>query len=117
MGIPPLPPPLPNELYNSTYHVFPLAFHLFPLQGNFPPTSIAFPGLPLYRVAPLPLYEDQARAIAAVLEDRASLDHLPCAEDIVARVHTLMREKGTDNPLDIAKSNSRCWNYLNIEHN
>lgn len=57
-GIPPLPPPLPNELYNSTYHVFPLALHLFPLQGTFPPTSIAFPGL-LYRVAPFPVFEDQ----------------------------------------------------------
>lgn len=105
-GIPPLPPPLPNELYNSTYHVFPLALHLFPLRGNFPPTSIAFPGL-LYRVAPFPVFEDQARAIAEVLEDPASLDRLSCAMDIVARVHTLMREKDTDNPLYIAKSWSR----------
>jgi hypothetical protein len=105
-GIPPLPPPLPNELYNSTYHVFPLALHLFPLQGNFPPTSIAFPGL-LYRVAPFPLFEDQARAIAGVLEDPASLDRLSCAVDIEARVHTLMRDKGTDDPLHIAKAWSR----------
>jgi hypothetical protein len=105
-GIPPLPPPLPNELYNSTYHVFPLALHLFPLQGNFPPTSIAFPGL-LYRVAPFPLFEDQARAITGVLEDPTSLDHLSCAVDIEARVHTLTREKGTNNPLHIAKAWSR----------
>ena len=104
--IPPLPPPLPNELYNSTYHVFPLALHLFPLQAIFPPTSIAFPGL-LYRVAPFPLFEDQARAIAEVLKDPASLDRLSSAVDIVARVHTLMREKGTDSRLHIAKAWSR----------
>lgn len=105
-GIPPLPPPLPNELFNSTYHVFPLALHLFPLRGDFPPTSIAFPGL-LYRVAPLPLFEDQARAIARVLEDPAALDRLSCAVNIVARVHALMCEKGTDDPLQIAKAWSR----------
>jgi hypothetical protein len=102
-GIPSLPPPLPNELYNSTHHLFPLAHHLFPLQGDFPPTSIAFPGL-LYRVAPFLLFEDQARAIARVLEDPASLDRLSCAVDVVARAHTLMRERGTDDPLHIAKA-------------
>lgn len=101
--VPPLPPPLPDELYNSTYHVFPLALHLFPLQNNFPPTSIAFPGL-LYRVAPIPLFEDQARAIAGVIEDPASLDPPSCAADIAARVRTIMREKGTDDPMLIAKA-------------
>ena len=104
--IPPLPPPLPDELYNSTYHVFPLAHHLFPLQKDFPPTSIAFPGL-LFRVAPIPLFEDQARAIAEVLENPASLDRPSCAADIVARVHKLMREKGTDDPFQIAKAFSQ----------
>jgi hypothetical protein len=105
-GIPSLPPPLPNELYNSTYHVFPLAHQLFPLRGDFPPTSIAFPGLQ-YRVMPFPLYEDQARAIARVLEDPASLDPLSCAVDIVTRAHTLMREHRTDDPLHIAREWSR----------
>ena len=105
-GIPPLPPPLTNELYNSTYNVFPLALHLFPLQGIFPPTSIAFPGL-LYRVAPFPIFEDQARAIAGVLEDPGSLDRLSCAANVEARVHTLMREMGTNDPLHIAKAWSR----------
>jgi hypothetical protein len=101
--VPPLPPPLPDELYNSTYHVFPLALQLFPLQKNFPPASIAFPGLQ-FRVDPIPLYEDQARAIAGVLEDPASLDRPSCAADIVARVRKIVREKGTDDPLLIAKA-------------
>jgi hypothetical protein len=105
-GIPSLPPPLPNELYISTYHVFPLAYQLFPLQGHIPPNSIAFPGLP-FRVAPFPVFEDQARAIARVLEDPASLDRLSCAVNIIARAHTLMREGGTDDPLHVAKAWSR----------
>ena len=101
--IPSVPPPLPDELYNSTYHVFPLAHYLFPLRGDFPPTSIAFPGLQ-HRVAPFPLFEDQARAIAQVLKDPTSLDRLSCAVDIVTRAHELIHEKGTDDPVHIAKA-------------
>jgi hypothetical protein len=103
LGVPSLPPPLPNELYNSTYHVFPLALHLFPLQGDFPPTSIAFPGLPS-RVPPFLHYEDQAHVIARVLENPKSLDCHTWAVDIVARTHKLMRERGTDDPLRISKA-------------
>lgn len=110
-GIPSLPPPLPSELYNSTYHVFPLAYELFPLQGNFPPTSIAFTGLQ-YRVAPFPLFEVQAGAIARVLENPESLDTFSCAVDIVTRAHKLIREERTDNPLLIAKRWSR---YATLE--
>jgi Flavin-binding monooxygenase-like len=110
-GIPSLPPPLPSELYNSTYHVFPLAYELFPLQGKFPPTSIAFPGL-LYRVAPFPIFEEQARAIARVLEIPESLDTLSCAVDIMTRAHELIREEGTDDPLLIAK---RWPRYAKLE--
>jgi hypothetical protein len=100
LGIPSLP--LPDELHNSTHHVMPLAYDLFPLRGDFPPTSIAFPGLQ-YRVAPFPIFEDQAYAIARVLEHPESLDRLSRAEDIAARVRALTREEGTDDPLRIAK--------------
>ena len=105
-GLPSIPPPLPSELYNSTYHVFPLAYQLFPLQKDFPPTSIAFPGL-LYSVAPFPVFEVQARAIARVLEFPESLDTLSCAVDIVSRAHGLVREEGIDEPLRMAKRWSR----------
>jgi hypothetical protein len=103
LGVPPLPPPLPNELHNSTYHVFPLAHHLFPLQGKFPSTSIAFPGLPRL-IVPFPLFEDQARAIAQVIKDPESLDSITCTVDIVARAHAVMREQETEDPLRIAKA-------------
>jgi len=105
-GVPALPPPLPKELYNSTYHVFPLAYQLFPLRGGFPSTSIAFTGLQR-RVAPFPLFEDQARAIIRVLRDPESLDSLSCAVDIVTRAQECVRKAGTDDPLRISKAWSR----------
>ncbi|KAF7763523.1 hypothetical protein Agabi119p4_8060 [Agaricus bisporus var. burnettii] len=55
-------PPLPSELYNSSYSLFPLAQHLWPLQNQYPPESIAFFGL-VVKLAPLPVYEAQARAV------------------------------------------------------
>jgi hypothetical protein len=110
-GLPWLPPPLPSELYNSTYHVFPLAYQLFPLRGDFPPTSIAFPGL-LYSVAPFPIFEAQARAIARVLEAPECLDTLSCEVDIVSRAHGLVHEEGIDDPSRMAKR----WSRLALEH-
>jgi len=115
-GLPSLPPPLPSELYNSTYHVFPLAYQLFPLRGDFPPTSIAFTGL-LYGVAPFPIFEAQARAIARVLENPESLDTLSCAVDIASRAHGLVREEeGMDDPLRMAKRWSRLGNLEGFEY-
>ncbi|KAJ7126115.1 FAD/NAD(P)-binding domain-containing protein [Mycena epipterygia] len=61
-GIHPPCPPLPRNLHNSTYNLFPLARHIFPIQAGFPPTSLVFMGLPV-RVAPLPIMEAQAAAI------------------------------------------------------
>ncbi|KAG6885417.1 hypothetical protein C0993_001933 [Termitomyces sp. T159_Od127] len=54
-AVPPAVPPLPMDLYNSTYNVFPLARHMFPLTKAFPSSSLAFLGL-LVRVAPFPLF-------------------------------------------------------------
>ncbi|KAK7032600.1 monooxygenase [Paramarasmius palmivorus] len=50
---------------NSSYHVFPLAKHMFPVEGDFPLGSLAFMGL-LLRGTPLSLFEAQAHAIAKV---------------------------------------------------
>ncbi|KAK7440981.1 monooxygenase [Stygiomarasmius scandens] len=70
-------------LWNSTYHVFPLARHVFPLSLSsaspaseapvssltttmpMTPPTIAFLGLPV-RVAPFPILEAQARAAVGV---------------------------------------------------
>lgn len=69
-------PPLETPLFNSTRHVFPLARHLFPLNASFPPHVIAFPGLP-HRIAPFPIFEDQARAIVRVIVDGPSAISIP----------------------------------------
>ncbi|KAI0788907.1 hypothetical protein C8Q75DRAFT_768410 [Abortiporus biennis] len=93
--IPPPIPPLPStgKLYNSTYHVFPLAKHIFPIvssqhqTGNysvFPPSSLVFLGL-LYRVAPFPLVEAQMRAVVHVFEDPSRLDLLQESVEIISR--------------------------------
>ncbi|KAL1946294.1 hypothetical protein VTO73DRAFT_15421 [Trametes versicolor] len=91
--LPPSVPPLPQSLYNSTYHVFPLARHIFPLvdANTLPPSSIAFIGLPV-RVAPLPLLEAQVRAVLHVFAHPESLDPTQEAIDIVARYETLLSQ-------------------------
>ncbi|KAF7325831.1 hypothetical protein MKEN_00433800 [Mycena kentingensis (nom. inval.)] len=92
-GLPPPCPPLPSELFNSTYHLFPLAKHLFPIQSAFPPTSIAFMGLPV-RVAPLPVMEAQAAAIIRVFNDPCALDIPHESQRILARYAELHAQTG-----------------------
>ncbi|KAK0449703.1 FAD/NAD(P)-binding domain-containing protein [Desarmillaria tabescens] len=67
------PPLSPSKLYNSSYHVFPLAKHIFPLRGDFPHTSLAFTGL-ILRGTPFSLFEAQAYAITRVFRDPSSTD-------------------------------------------
>lgn len=84
LAIPPPVPPLPTELYNSTHHVFPLAKQIFPIVPSFPPTSLAFIGLP-YKAVPFPLAEAQCRAIVKVFETPSKLDLTKEAVDIISR--------------------------------
>lgn len=72
-AMPPPVPPLPSDLYNSKYHVFPLARNIFPLQSEFPPSSLALIGL-LKKVAPFPMVEVEAKVVAKVFADPSSLD-------------------------------------------
>ncbi|QRW05649.1 flavin-containing monooxygenase/FMO family protein [Ceratobasidium sp. AG-Ba] len=71
----PLRPPEPNStaLYNSGLHLYPLSQHLFPLMSPFPPSSLAFFGLPS-KVAPFPLFEAQALLAARVMTGRVRID-------------------------------------------
>ena len=102
-GFPPPCPPLPRSLYNSGYHIFPLAKHIFPIQSGYPPSTMAFMGL-LVRVAPFPLLEAQGRAIVKVFEDHALLDIAQEAVDIVAQHEELVSRVGDDDALSIAKN-------------
>ncbi|KAI0631063.1 FAD/NAD-P-binding domain-containing protein [Trametes polyzona] len=106
-ALPPGVPPLPSALYNSTYHVFPLARHIFPLSTEaLPASSIAFLGLPV-RVAPLPLLEAQMRAVLRVFAHPQSLDPTEEAIDIVARYEALQNQ-GDPVELAIARAWHRC---------
>lgn len=102
-GLPAAVPPLPQELYNSTHHIFPLAQHLFPFQSRFPATTIAFLGL-LMKVAPFPLVEAQARAALHVFAHPHELDVAKETADIVTRYEQLRAELQTEDPLALAKA-------------
>ncbi|RDX47268.1 FAD/NAD(P)-binding domain-containing protein [Lentinus brumalis] len=99
-GLPPRVPPIPSALYNSTYHIFPLAKHLFPLVTSYPPTSIAFLGLPL-RVAPFPLAEVQAQAALKAFTNPEVLDLEREVEAVRRRYDQFRGDKG-DNEVAIA---------------
>lgn len=77
-------PPLPDTLHNSSYNLFPLAHHLFPIQRAFPPTTLVFMGLPV-RVAPLPIMEAQAAALLHFFAHPAAYDADAAAAGVLAR--------------------------------
>jgi len=101
-GFPPACPPLPRGLYNSGYHIFPLAKQMFPLQQGYPPSSIAFMGL-LVKVVPFPLLEAQGRAVMKAFEQPASLDTTQEAVDIITRYEAL-RSTFCDDAHSISKN-------------
>ncbi|KAK7441817.1 monooxygenase [Stygiomarasmius scandens] len=92
-GVPPVVPPIPEDLWNSTYNVFPLAKHLFPLASTDSPTSSPDPSLTflclLVRVAPFPVLEAQARAVVHVFGNPHTLDPTREAVDVVSRYEEL----------------------------
>ncbi|KAL7277351.1 hypothetical protein ACG7TL_009210 [Trametes sanguinea] len=108
-AVPPPVPPLPQRLYNSTYHVFPLARHIFPLVdgSTLPASSIAFLGLPV-RVAPLPLLEAQMRAVLHVYEQPESLEPTKEAIDIIARYESLRAQAAARHRPSTGSSTSRA---------
>ncbi|KAI0642638.1 FAD/NAD-P-binding domain-containing protein [Trametes meyenii] len=94
-AFPPQVPPAPEALYNSTYHIFPLAKHLIPLVTSYPHSSLAFLGLPL-RVAPFPLTEIQTQVALKVFSDPSSLDLQHEAKALRERYEQLRVAKGDD---------------------
>ncbi|KAF8136430.1 hypothetical protein EV363DRAFT_1211238, partial [Boletus edulis] len=113
IGNVPLHPPLPPDLYNSRYHIFPLAKYLFPLQSHYPVCSVAFMTL-LYRVVPFPIAEAQARAIVRAFADPASLDLEQEADRVLSRSRALIAA-GASSPVQLAKAWRVCeaeqWDY------
>ncbi|KAJ2914820.1 hypothetical protein MD484_g5611, partial [Candolleomyces efflorescens] len=87
-------PPLPTDLSNSTFSLFPLAQHIWPIQqqntvnGVYPPTSLAFLGL-LSRVSPLPLVQIQAKAVLHTFAHPQTLDLTVESVEIMNRYQEL----------------------------
>ncbi|KAJ3509220.1 hypothetical protein NLJ89_g5338 [Agrocybe chaxingu] len=100
-SLPPSPPPLPQELYNTTYGVFPLVRHIFPFpfsdSGSTPPSpTLAFLGL-LVRVAPFPLVEAQARAALSAFARPDRIDWTRESTGIMERYRTLKSQLGLED--------------------
>ena len=102
-SLPPIPiPPIPRDkLYNSTYHVFPLIRHMFPVTDKYPPTSLAFPGL-LVRVAPFPLVEAQSHAMVKLWTSPELLNVEAEVEAIISRYERL-KDKFEGDEFQLAK--------------
>ena len=92
---------LPPDLYNSRHHVYPIAKYLFPLQSHYPVTSVAFMTL-LFKVAPFPVAEAQARAMVRAFADSTSLDLEQEANNILSRSRALAAA-GASTSLQLAK--------------
>lgn len=101
-SIPPLGPPLPSNAFNSRYHIYPAAKHMFLLQSQFPPDRLAFLGLPV-KVIPFPLIEAQMKVVINVFSGSRPLDYSAEAIDIVTREQKL-RSKVWDDPKAVAKA-------------
>jgi Flavin-binding monooxygenase-like len=114
--LPPCVPPLPRDLYYTKYGIFPLAKHMFLLQNPnttvtaattttaFPPWSMAFMGRILWRLAPFPLLEVQARAILHAFAHPESLDPIHEELDFMARHEALRLKLSSDDPAVITKA-------------
>lgn len=95
-SFPPAVPPLFEHLHNSGQHLFPLAHSLFPLTSDFLPHTAAFVGLPV-KVAPLPLFEAQARAVVRVFADPSALDSDTEQHAIVSQLDALRSDPEIGN--------------------
>jgi len=92
---------LASNIHNSSYHLYPLAKHIFPLVHRIPPSRLAFIGL-LLRGTPFPLFEAQARAIVKVFREPHSLHIENERIKVVARLKQLAGE-GLQLPVILAK--------------
>ncbi|QRW06712.1 flavin-containing monooxygenase/FMO family protein [Ceratobasidium sp. AG-Ba] len=62
-----------DHLYSSGFHLYPLALHIFPLKAAFPPSSVAFIGLPI-GIPGFFLVEAQATLAVRQMMGKVSLD-------------------------------------------
>ncbi|KAG9037815.1 hypothetical protein FRB95_004102 [Tulasnella sp. JGI-2019a] len=104
----------PGHTYNSRWNLYPLARHVFPIQNDYPPTSIAFIGLPS-RVAPFPLMEAQAAAALRVFTHPETFD-INAEKEHIAERRALLEERTSGNEHGIAKLWHRLPNYDQFDY-
>ncbi|TFK26622.1 FAD/NAD(P)-binding domain-containing protein [Coprinopsis marcescibilis] len=113
---PPIPP-LPLTLHNSTFNVFPLAQHIWPIQSTqpYPPTSLAFLGL-LFRVSPFPLVEVQAKAVLTAFAHPSHLDLTQEAVEVMNRYQELRGTLwGASGDIDEVQGISKAWHRFEAQ--
>ncbi|KAL0956941.1 hypothetical protein HGRIS_003043 [Hohenbuehelia grisea] len=111
---PPSAPPLPQELFNSGQHVFPLAMDIWPMQSKYPPTSLAFMGLQKLN-SPWPSNEAQARAILHSFAHPEALDLTQEARKLLARYEKIQTE-APDKPDHVKWTWHRCRDDEHYEY-
>jgi hypothetical protein len=94
-----------DHLYNSRFHIYPLALHMFPLRAAFPPSSLAFIGVPI-GITVFPLVEAQATLAVRQMSGRVSLDFDYELSETLKRNERLRREHN-DSALGTARASHR----------
>ena len=97
----PIPPVAKDKLYNSTYHIFPLLKFLFPGTDKYPPTSLAFPGLP-FHISPLPFVEAQSHLMVK-LWTSPELLNVDAEVDLLVSQYKMLKDRFEGDELQVAK--------------
>ncbi|KAG9118449.1 hypothetical protein FRC07_007034 [Ceratobasidium sp. 392] len=90
-----------NHIYNSSFHIYPLALHMFPLQAAFPPSSLAFIGIPI-GITVFSLVEAQATLAVRQMSGKVSLNFNYELTEVLSRNNELRRQYN-DSPQDVAR--------------
>ncbi|KAG8704752.1 hypothetical protein FRC09_003354 [Ceratobasidium sp. 395] len=95
-----------NHIYNSRSHIYPLALHMFPLRAPFPPSSLAFIGIPI-GITVFSLVEAQATLAIRQMSGGVSLDFNHELSEVLNRNEKL-RQQHNESAQEIA----RAWHRI-----
>ncbi|KAG8756545.1 hypothetical protein FRC12_010540 [Ceratobasidium sp. 428] len=98
-----------SQLYNSRFHIYPLALHMFPLQASFPPSSLALICATI-GVTVFSLAEAQATLAIRQMSGRVSLDFSYELAEVLNQNERL-RHKYDDSAVSVAQE----WHRFNEE--
>ncbi|QRV92586.1 flavin-containing monooxygenase/FMO family protein [Ceratobasidium sp. AG-Ba] len=96
-----------DHLYNSSFHIYPLALHMFPLKAAFPPSSLAFIGIPI-GITVFTLVEAQATLAIRQMTGGVSLDFQHELNEVIKRNEQFRKDHG-DSALDVARATHRLF--------